>query len=103
MARYVCILLAALILYGCDDGGSGELPEGYHKTDLFAYVLVRDVSAGEKLDMTMLKPATTITDTVDNDTLKELFLTSAEIDAFLGKPFNKDVKEGDILEKELFQ
>ena len=51
----------------------------------------------------MLKPGAMVTKTVESDILKELMLTSADIDDFLGKPFKKDVKKGDILEEELFQ
>ncbi len=103
MTRYVCALLAAFVLCGCGDSGSREQPEGFRKTELTGYTLVRDVSAGEKLEMAMLKPGAMVTKTVESDILKELMLTSADIDDFLGKPFKKDVKKGDILEEELFQ
>jgi len=51
----------------------------------------------------MLKPMSIVSRTVKDDVLTDLLLTSADINAFLGKPFKKSVKQGAFLEKELFQ
>jgi hypothetical protein len=64
---------------------------------------VRDVKAGERLDMAMLKPMPMVSNTVKDDIMRDLMLTSADINSFLGKPFKKNAKKGAFLEKELFQ
>ena len=103
MARCLCAVLAVVLLCGCGDSDSHELPKGFRKTELTGYTLVRDVTSGERLEKGMLRPAAIVTKTVKNDVLKDLMLTSADIDDFIGKPFKKDAKKGDFLEKQLFQ
>ena len=97
------LALLSLVLFGCGAGDSAGRPGKPRKSELLSYELVRDVKAGEKLEMGMLKPMSIVSRTVKDDVLTDLLLTSADINAFLGKPFKKSVKQGAFLEKELFQ
>jgi len=96
---FPCLLL--FLLCGC--GGSDSSGPSGKGAKMYSYDFVRDVKAGEKLDMTMLRPMEIISNTVTSTDVKDLVLTSAEIKDFLGKPLKQSVKKGDLLEKELFQ
>ena len=103
MVKYLPAVLAVVLISSCNKANPPEPSEGLRDTGMTAYTLVRDVKTGEKLDMAMLKPATIATKTVEDEVIKDLMLTSADIESFLGRSFKQDASKGDFLEKELFE
>ena len=96
------LFVMGLVLF-CGCGGSNPAGPSGKGAKMYSYDFVRDVKAGEKLDMSMLRPMEIISNTVTSVDVNDLVLTSAKIKNFLGKPLKKSVKKGDFLEKELFQ
>jgi len=103
MKPLLSFVLLSFMLCGCGSSDSPGASAKGPKSDLVGYVLARDVKAGEKLEMGMLKPATIYSSTLKSGDIRDVMLTSADIKDFLGKPFKKDAKGDDFLEKELFQ
>jgi len=98
---FSCLLVVALC--GCGSSDSPEASGSNSKGKMYSFDFARDVQAGEKLDMSMLRPMEIVSNTVASVDLKDVVLTSADIKEFVGKPLKKSVKKGDLLEKELFQ